>query len=329
MFIATSLPLRRYLTAATENLFQYRPLGSYYPEYHTGTAYNGFIDVSLPTYETHQLTSKTEEKLYCQQLGSSESPKYSYVETRHPGSVSSSPYAASPVASASTMHPATTDINVVRAGSRHSLEGGASSSNSAGSSPVTGAANGVLTPKMEDVKPEVYGNNEAPRQTVLMWGAPPSRTPPRNNGSYSPPTPHSTHSSTHSTNATGDPLKSLAEMNSMNGDCKWRQTSPTDQQQVTAPSPPRNNKTQQPPSQQQQHHHQQPQQQQHQQYPVTTSQYQAAAVAAAGTIGYTHSHPGHGHGEAGSEVWQGVQHHHYQYYPYHHHHPAPPRHTPQ
>ena len=70
------------------------------------------------------------------------------------------------------MHTATADINIVRAGSRHSLEGGASSSNSAGSSPVTGPTNGVLTPKIEDVKPEVYGN-EAPRQTVLMWGAPP------------------------------------------------------------------------------------------------------------------------------------------------------------
>ncbi|KZC08036.1 Aryl hydrocarbon receptor [Dufourea novaeangliae] len=232
LYPATALD-NRYLTAATENLFQYRPLGSYYPEYHTSTAYNGFIDVSLPTYETHQLTSKAEEKLYCQQLG--ESPKYSYVETRHPSSVSGSPYAASPVASASTMHTATTDINIVRAGSRHSLEGGASSSNSAGSSPVTGPTNGVLTPKIEDVKPEVYGN-EAPRQTVLMWGAPPPRTPPRNNGSYSPPTPHSTHSSTHSTNtaAAGDPLKSLAEMNSMNGECKWRQTSPSEQQ-TTAP----------------------------------------------------------------------------------------------
>ncbi|XP_076293896.1 aryl hydrocarbon receptor spineless isoform X2 [Lasioglossum baleicum] len=301
LYPATALD-NRYLTAATENLFQYRPLGSYYPEYHTSTAYNGFIDVSLPTYETHQLTSKAEEKLYCQQLG--ESPKYSYVETRHPSSVSGSPYAASPVASASTMHTATTDINIVRAGSRHSLEGGASSSNSAGSSPVTGPTNGVLTPKIEDVKPEVYGN-EAPRQTVLMWGAPPSRTPPRNNGSYSPPTPHSTHSSTHSTNANaGDPLKSLAEMNSMNGECKWRQTSPSEPQ-TTAPSSPRAKA--QP---QHQHHQQQQQQQQHQQYPVTTSQYQAAAAAAAAaaasaaaasTIGYAHSHPGHGHGEAGSE----------------------------
>ncbi|XP_023290698.1 aryl hydrocarbon receptor isoform X2 [Orussus abietinus] len=261
----------RYLTA-TENLFQYRPLGSYYPEYHTTTPYNGFIDVSLPTYDTHQLANKAEEKLYCQQLA--ESPKYGYVDTRHPGSVGS-PYAPSPVAAA-PLHAA--DINVVRAGSRHSLEG-ASSSNSAGSSPVT-AANGVLTPKMEDVKPEVYGN-EAPRQTVLMWGAPPSRTPPRNNGSYSPPTPHSTHSS-HSTNtqsATGDPLKSLAEMNSINGDCKWKQTSPTGQT-TQVPSPPRSK------AQQQQQHHQQ--------YPATTAHYGA-------TGGYPHPHPGHGHSDSGSE----------------------------
>ncbi|XP_034937835.1 aryl hydrocarbon receptor protein 1 [Chelonus insularis] len=295
----------RYLTA-TENLFQYRPLGSYYPEYHTTTAYNGFIDVSLPTYDAHQLTSsKTEDRLYCQQL--SESPKYSYVDTRHSNSVSGSPYASSPV-TGTPLHQ-NTDINVVRTGSRHSLEG-ASSSNSAGSSPVT-AANGVRTPKMEDVKPEVY-NNEAPRQTVLMWGPPPSRTPPRNNGSYSPPTPHSTHSShsnntTNSTNVNNDPLKSLAEMNSINGDCKWKQTSPTGQS--TAPSSPRGKN----------HQHQQ---QQQQQYPVTTAHYGASA-------GYSHSHQSHAHGETGAEVWQGVQHHHhYQYYPYHHHHPAPPRHTP-
>ncbi|XP_015609713.1 aryl hydrocarbon receptor protein 1 isoform X3 [Cephus cinctus] len=267
LYPATALD-NRYLTA-TENLFQYRPLGSYYPEYHTTTAYNGFIDVSLPTYDTHQLSSKAEEKLYCQQLA--ESPKYSYVETRHPGSVGS-PYAASPVATA-PIHP--TDINVVRAGSRHSLEG-ASSSNSAGSSPVT-AANGVLTPKMEDVKPEVYGN-EAPRQTVLMWGAPPSRSPPRNNGSYSPPTPHSTHSS-HSTHgqvsAGSDPLKSLAEMNSLNGDCKWKQVSPNSQATTAAGSPPRTKN------------------QQHPQYPTGAGHY--------ATSGYPHSHPGHAHGDAGSE----------------------------
>ena len=289
-------------------------MGSYYPEYHTTTAYNGFIDVSLPTYDNHQLGNKSEEKIYCQQL--SESPKYSYVDTRHPGSVGSSPYAASP-ATAGPIH-ATTDMNVIRASSRQSLEG-ASSSNSAGSSPVS-AANGVLTPKMEDVKPDLYGS-EAPRQTVLMWGAPPNRTSPKNNGSYSPPTPCPTRSS-HSVNAprsvnsnSGDPLKSLAEMNSINGDCKWKRTSPSSQ--TTAPSPPRlkahqQQQTQQPPLPQLQ-------------YPVVTTAHYGATAA-----GYTHAHPGHSHGDTGSEVWQGVQHHHhYQYYPYHHHHPAPPRHTSQ
>ncbi|KAG8042062.1 hypothetical protein G9C98_000053 [Cotesia typhae] len=288
----------RYLT--TENLFQYRPLGSYYPDYHSTTAYNGFIDVSLPTYDTHQLAgSKAEERLYCQQL---ESPKYGYVDSsaRHPNN---SPYAASPVTTASNIHQ-NPEINmgVGRAGSRHSLEG-ASSSNSAGSSPVT-AANGVRTPKIEDVKPDVYGS-EAPRQTVLMWGPPP-RSPPKNNGSYSPPTPHSTHSSHSNTNvnvANSDPLKSLAEMNSLNGDCKWK-TSPNGGQT----SPPRKN-----------HHQNQNQNQSAQnqgQYPVTSHSHYG---------GYSH-HQGH-HGDTG-EVWQGVQHHHYQYYPYHHHHPAPPRHTP-
>lgn len=176
----------RYLSA-TENLFQYRPLGSYYTEYHTTTAYNGFIDVSLPTYDSHQLASKTEDKLYCSQQLNEQSGKYSYLDTRHPGSVGSSPYAASSATGAS-IH-TTIEPNVARAGSRHSLEG-ASSSNSAGSSPVA-TANGVLTPKIEDVKSEAYPNVEPPRQTVLMWGTPPSRTPPRNNGTYSPPTPRS------------------------------------------------------------------------------------------------------------------------------------------
>ncbi|XP_044574637.1 neuronal PAS domain-containing protein 2 isoform X3 [Cotesia glomerata] len=260
----------RYLT--TENLFQYRPLGSYYPDYHSTTAYNGFIDVSLPTYDTHQLAgSKAEERLYCQQL---ESPKYGYVDSsaRHPNN---SPYAASPVTSASNIHQ-NPEINmgVGRAGSRHSLEG-ASSSNSAGSSPVI-AANGVRTPKMEDVKPDVYGS-EAPRQTVLMWGPPP-RSPPKNNGSYSPPTPHSTHSSHSNTNVNvnSDPLKSLAEMNSLNGDCKWK-TSPNGGQA----SPPRKN-----------HHQNQNQAAQNQgQYPVTSHSHYG---------GYAH-HQGH-HGDTGEHV---------------------------
>ncbi|XP_043479191.1 aryl hydrocarbon receptor protein 1 isoform X2 [Leptopilina heterotoma] len=283
----------RYLTA-TENIFQYRPLGSYYPEYHTTTAYNGFIDVSLPTYDSHQLGNKSEEKIYCQQL--SDSPKYNYTDTRLPGSVGSSPYAPSPV-TGGPIHSAG-DMNAIRASSRQSLEG-ASSSNSAGSSPVS-AANGVLTPKMEDVKPDLYGS-EAPRQTVLMWGAPPNRTSPKNNGTYSPPTPCSTRSS-HSVNASisgnsnsGDPLKSLAEMNSINGDCKWKRNSPTNQ--TTAPSPPRLKA-----HQQQMQAQQQQQQQQQQQGPPPQLQYPVVATAHYGTTaGYTHAHPGHGHGDTGSE----------------------------
>ncbi|XP_048513835.1 aryl hydrocarbon receptor isoform X3 [Athalia rosae] len=320
----------RYLTA-TENLFQYRPLGSYYPEYHATTgAYNGFIDVSLPTYDPHQLTSSgkgADDKIYCQQLG--DSPKYGYVEARHHPGSAGSPYAASPVASVSVVH---------GPGSRHSLEGGASSSNSAGSSPVTGAT-GVLTPKMEDVKPDVIYGGEAPRQTVLMWGAPPSRSPPRNNGTYSPPGQTSHVQSGGAQSAASDPLKSLAEMNSVNGtDCKWKQTSPSAGQpnNSAGSSSPTRNKGQQ----QSQHGQQQQQQQQHhhQQYAVSAAHY--------ATSGYPPHppHPGHGHPEGGAEVWQGVQHHHhhYQYYPpYHHHHhqhhqhhqnhPAPPatRHAAQ
>ncbi|XP_046747183.1 neuronal PAS domain-containing protein 1-like isoform X2 [Diprion similis] len=274
----------RYLTA-TENLFQYRPLGSYYPEYHATTgAYNGFLDVSLPTYDPHQLTSsssgKGDDKLYCQQLA--DSPKYGYVEARHPGSVGS-PYAASPVATVPVVH---------GPGSRHSLEGGASSSNSAGSSPVTSAGTGVLTPKMEDVKPDVIYSGEAPRQTVLMWGAPPSRSPPRNNGAYSPPT-------SHSQTTPNDPLKSLAEMNSVNGDCKWKQTSPNGQTTSVASStsPTRSKAQQQQQQQQQQAQHQG--QQHHQQYAVTAAHYPTPA-------GYPHPHSGHGHSEGGSEHVTGI-----------------------
>ena len=152
----------RYLTA-TENLFQYRPLGSYYPDYPTTTGYNGFIDVSSlpPTYESHQqLTAAV----------TPESPKYAYADARTATYSLESPL-------------------VARTGSRHSLEAASASSNSADSSPATHNNNGLaITPKIEDVKPDLYGGIETPRQTVLMWGAPPSRTPPRNNGSYSPPT---------------------------------------------------------------------------------------------------------------------------------------------
>ncbi|XP_023246359.1 protein single-minded isoform X1 [Copidosoma floridanum] len=309
----------RYLTA-TENLFQYRPLGSYYPDYHATTGYNGFIDVSLPpTYESHQQLAATPD-----------SPKYGYSNS----DARSSAYHAlsSPVLQQQQQQQqhAESSVSIVvssaRAGSRHSLEG--ASTNSAGSSPATNNNNGVLTPKIEDVKSEAYSGPgvEPLRQTVLMWGAPPtSRTPPRNNGSYSPPTPARTPLDPRS-----DPLKSLQEMNSMNGDCKWKRTSPVCPGVPSAPSPPRllTSKVHQPtppPPPSQQH------QQQH--YSVVTSAHYASGS------GYANQQQ-QNDGTPSSEVWQGVQqqqhhhqqqqqqqHHHYQYYPYqhhHHHHPTAP-----
>lgn len=130
-----------------------------------------------------------------------DSPKYGY-----PNNESRPTTAYHALGSPILQHTEPTTLVVsARTGSRHSLEGAASvSSNSAGSSPATAGNsssnnnnnssnnnnnnNGLLTPKIEDVKSEVYGG-EPLRQTVLMWGAPPTAatTPPRNNGSYSPP----------------------------------------------------------------------------------------------------------------------------------------------
>ncbi|XP_023314736.1 DNA N6-methyl adenine demethylase isoform X2 [Trichogramma pretiosum] len=251
----------RYLGAA-ENIFQYRPLGSFYPDYHAtagASAYNGFVDVGglPPTYESHQ------------QLGTSagpDSPKFAYGDSR---------YGVEP------------SLAVVRAGSRHSLEAASASSNSAGSSPATHHPNGLvgLALKPEEVKHEPYG--EAPRQTVLMWGAPPttpnrsSSSPPpapsavavtRSNGNYSPPVSSGSHLELRlgsSSASRSDPLKSLQEMNAINGDSKWKRTSPN-----CEPSPPRKGLHLQQ-QQQQQHQQQQQQQQTHQaqqqHYPVVTS----------------------------------------------------------
>lgn len=176
---------------ATENLFhQYRPLGSYYPDYHAAAATpyvgNGFLDMSpraLPSYEHvgHHHAAK-EDKLYpCQQL----------------------------------------------AGCK--MKRSPASSHSGGSSPAgPGPGPGLVTPKLEDLKPEVallehehvYGD-AAPRQTVLMWGS----AAPSAGSTPSPPA---------LTNGTAyrpdkNPLKSLAEMNSGgvgSAQCKWAKPEP-------------------------------------------------------------------------------------------------------
>lgn len=89
LYSTTTALDNRYLTT-TENLFhQYRPLGGYYPEYHTATATpyvgNGFLEMSgrgasctMPTYDptpsNYQLSTRSavmpvDDKLYsCQQV---------------------------------------------------------------------------------------------------------------------------------------------------------------------------------------------------------------------------------------------------------------------
>ena len=208
----------RFLAATTENLFhQYRPLGTYYPDYHHAAATtpyvsNGFLDMSprattcsLPTYDTspaasgthhhmhHQLTGKTSDadKLYsCQQLvDTTPTSKYATVVDSSRGYVVASgkcldvasPYSVSPTgavtiqpivmtsSSPSVIGDITHNKLVVtggKAGSKHSPSmDGMSSSNSAGSSPTATSANGLITPKLEDIKTEV---------SLLQSGSPPA-----------------------------------------------------------------------------------------------------------------------------------------------------------
>lgn len=129
-------------------------------------------------------------------------------------------------------------------------------------SPVTSAVNGILTPKMEDQKTEVMQQHysplpaEPPRQTVLMWalnhtpqssssGRSPTTTETGSNASTppvlingansvshhyltaTPPMRDSKKSPSVASYGSSDPLKSLAEMNSMSaGVTKWKPETP-------------------------------------------------------------------------------------------------------
>lgn len=175
----------RYLTT-TENLFhQYRPLSTYYPDYHHAPATspyvgNGFLDMSsrttaVPTYDpaattaSHHTTYRAsvmpvDEKLYpCQQVvDTSPTPKYPpYVDsTRGYAVVNSSkcidvgwPYSVSP--SSGIIQPVQVMSTQIDLGqhkdcskmSKHSSMDGLSSNHS--SSPVN---TGLITPKMEEIK---------------------------------------------------------------------------------------------------------------------------------------------------------------------------------
>ncbi|RZB39390.1 PAS 3 domain containing protein [Asbolus verrucosus] len=238
----------RYL-ATTENLFhQYRPLSSYYPDYHhspTASPYvgNGFLDMSsrATTYDpaattaSHHATYRTavmpvDEKLYpCQQVVEATPAKYpAYVDTSRSYVVANStkcldvswPYSVSP--SSGIIQP----VQVMELNSHKPCKISKHSSiDGSHSSPP-----GLVTPKMEDIKadmiqtelnheqvqpqhfsPATSSVQEMPRQTVLMWGSNHVNPTPRSPGSqeYAPPTSEGCEA-----------LKSLAEIS--NPDiCKW------------------------------------------------------------------------------------------------------------
>lgn len=189
----------RYLTT-TENIFhQYRPLGSYYPDYHSPAASpyvgNGFLEMSSRTTAYDAVTPNSyrtavmpvDEKLYsCQQVvDPSTTAKYSaYVDGSRGYVVTNStkcldvswPYSVSP--SSGIIQPvqvmsAQLDIKQCAKLSKQQLDG----------SPP------MLAPKMEEVKdtgmlqtgspitrqqhfsPVATVHQDTPRQTVLMWGS--------------------------------------------------------------------------------------------------------------------------------------------------------------
>ncbi|KAJ8984013.1 hypothetical protein NQ317_006868 [Molorchus minor] len=176
----------RYLTT-TENLFhQYRPLSSYYPDYHhspTTSPYvgNGFLEMSsrtgVPTYDptgttaSHHTTYRTavmpvEDKIYsCQQVVDTSSTKYpTYVDTSRGYVVPNStkcldvswPYSVSP--SSGIIQPIQVMSTQLELGhkdcgkiSKHPSIDGMPSNHS--SSP---ASTGLITPKIEEIKGRFY-----------------------------------------------------------------------------------------------------------------------------------------------------------------------------
>ncbi|RZF39941.1 hypothetical protein LSTR_LSTR002344 [Laodelphax striatellus] len=261
----------------TDNLFhQYRSLGTYYPDYHHTTAptpyvSNGFLDISprggtcsLPTYDTtptvHQLTPKPPTTTDCDKLYSCHQP---IVEQKYATVVDNRNYVSGgkcldvSAYSCTSLQPVVSvpmcDIQPQNTHQQHKVNmsknsvKGLDGLSSASSSP---AANGMITPKMEDLKTDVnilqqhYSptSSEAPRQTVLMWGSGGSLnhtpTSASNNGSCrspggsNPGTPAMANGAAAyisgqdpSKVTAADPLKSLAEMNSL-PESKWKPDTP-------------------------------------------------------------------------------------------------------
>ncbi|CAH0553169.1 unnamed protein product [Brassicogethes aeneus] len=197
----------RYLTT-TENLFhQYRPLSTYYPDYHHAPAAspyvgNGFLEMSsrtpaVPTYDpsptstAHHATYRTtvmpvDEKLYpCQQIVDTSTTKYPpYVDTSRGYVVAnptkcldvSWPYSVSP--SSGIIQPvqvmSTIDLGHKNNGkmSKHSSMDGISSNHS--SSPVN---TGLITPKMEEIKSDMI-QSESPNHHMINQSVTPQHFSP-------------------------------------------------------------------------------------------------------------------------------------------------------
>ncbi|KAJ1532137.1 hypothetical protein ONE63_000762 [Megalurothrips usitatus] len=216
------------------NLFQYRvpTLGSYYstmPEYHSPSvsAYNGFtVGCGLPTVPTYEVPGVPArvpsvgpgpagavdcDKLYaqdhhdsrafskCLDLDPSRAPTYDSSRLYAPVGTVTVPVGAE--------QPQTKKVVVVK------------ESHSTGASPSPGPSpgahvNGGVTPKMEssaDLKTE---GTSPYRQTVLMWGSAPAPASPSPHSS-SPVAPAGTPNGGTVVAGAANPLKSLAEMNSV------------------------------------------------------------------------------------------------------------------
>lgn len=183
-----------------------------------------------------------DDKLYsCQQVVDPSTTKYpTYVDSSRGYVVANTakcldvswPYSVSP--SSGIIQPVQVMSNKIP---KHPSSVDGLSTHSEVSSPVN---NGMLTPKMEEMKPEHIINNvshhypspvttsspEVTRQTVLMWGSGSNiqHTPSSNNSRSPPSDPGTPMTSGHYTAVcNNDPLKSLAEMNSLGGQdiCKW------------------------------------------------------------------------------------------------------------
>lgn len=166
----------RYLTTSDNLFHQYRPLSTYYTDYHhspSTSAYvsNGFLDMqpraTVPTYDTsvasanHHTAYRVDDKIYsCQQIiESSSTPKFpSYAEASRSYVVAANtskcldvswPYSVSP--SSGIIQPVQVTNSIVEKCNKNSKHAIDISSNH--SSPSLNSE--LLTPKLEEVKTDV------------------------------------------------------------------------------------------------------------------------------------------------------------------------------